>query len=86
MPNDIVIAAPGIPRVIELYPKEAQVIGYCRVAAGNDRVSEVYPEDILRNPVCTYITYIDLSNTRPVITQCTISCKRYNHFGSLLVS
>ena len=33
-------------------PSERGAIGYRRAASGIDRVSEFYPKDILRNPVC----------------------------------
>ena len=46
-PYDIAISAPRMAGVRELYPKDMPetqaIIGYCRVVAGNDRVSELYP-------------------------------------------
>ena len=32
--------------------RHLEAIGYCHVDARNDRVSDLYPEDILRNCIC----------------------------------
>ena len=42
----------------ELFPEDIlrrNAIGYCQVAARNTQVSEFYPENILSNPVDTYL-------------------------------